>query len=358
MRETDIPADRSRTGTVLCNVYYMPILTTRNRLLPLVLALVAGTAPGATSPYIQLVPVSVSPGTCTSGGPTPQITANIDLGIAGLYRYSPAYVLPHFFDDEGEFNVLWNQDATLLVSNYLRVDGVHARMPLPLAPLESWYAGFGSVPEHTALALRVAAYDALGRAVATSRIAWDCTTGAILDIDHRGNAAAPIDAKLVEYFHANLAHYFMTADAAEMAKLDAGQTPGWKRTGEALSVTASPYAAAVAVCRFYLPPGSGDSHFYSASANECDEVHARFPAFLRESDAVFAAALPDLATGACATGLAVYRLWNARVDTNHRYTTSAAIKAAMMSRGYVAEGYGVDGVAFCTSGDAPPGQPP
>ena len=119
MRETDIPADRSRTGTVLCNVYYMPILTTRNRLLPLVLALVAGTAPGATSPYIQLVPVSVSPGTCTSGGPTPQITANIDLGIAGLYRYSPAYVLPHFFDDEGEFNVLWNQDATLLVSNYL-----------------------------------------------------------------------------------------------------------------------------------------------------------------------------------------------------------------------------------------------
>jgi hypothetical protein len=343
--QSRVPASHGRR---LCNVYYMPILKSRNRLLPLALAFCAGLASSATPPYIQLVPAAVSPGTCASGGPTPQIAANIDLAAAGLYRYSPAYVLAQFFDDEGEFNVVWNQDATLLVSNYVRVDGTQVRMPLPLAPLATWYSGFGRLPEHTTLALRAAAYDASGRAVATSRITWDCTTGALLTVEHLGNAAAPIEARLVEYYHANLDHYFVTADVAEIAKLDAGQTSGWQRTGESMKVAASPYETAVAVCRFYLPPDSCDSHFYSASAAECDDVHARFPAFVRESDSVFAAALPDVATGMCASGFPVYRLWNARVDTNHRYTTSAAIKAAMIGRGYIAEGYGVDGVALCT----------
>jgi hypothetical protein len=63
---------------------------------------------------------------------------------------------------------------------------------------------------------------------------------------------------------------------------------------------------------------------------------------------VFAAALPDLASGDCATGIPVYRLWNGRADSNHRYTTDPATRVSMLSRGYVAEGYGVYGVAFCT----------
>ena len=349
MRETHTPAGPASNGRRLCNVYYMPILTTRNRLLPLAFAFLAGLASAANPPYIQLVPASVSPGTCAPGGPTPAIAANLDLGAAGVYRYSPAYVVPYFFDDEGEFNLVWNQDATLFVSGYERVDGARVRMLLPVAPLASWYSGFGRLPEHTTLALRAAAYDASGRAAATSRITWDCTSGALLGVEHRGNAAAPIEARIVEFYSASLDHYFMTADAAEIAKLDAGQTSGWQRTGEAMKVTASPYESAVPVCRFYLPPGSGDSHFYSASAVECDDVHARFPAFVRESDSVFAATLPDLATGTCAAGLAVYRLWNARADTNHRYTANAAIKASMIARGYIAEGCGADGVAFCTS---------
>jgi hypothetical protein len=34
-------------------------------------------------------------------------------------------------------------------------------------------------------------------------------------------------------------------------------------------------------------------------------------------------------------------------DSNHRYTTSAAIKADMLAAGYIAEGYGPDGVVMC-----------
>lgn len=43
----------------------------------------------------------------------------------------------------------------------------------------------------------------------------------------------------------------------------------------------------------------------------------------------------------------MYRLWNQRVDSNHRDTTSTAIKAQMVAAGYLAEGYGPDDVAMC-----------
>ncbi len=45
---------------------------------------------------------------------------------------------------------------------------------------------------------------------------------------------------------------------------------------------------------------------------------------------------------------AVYRLWNNRTDSNHRYTTDPAVKAQMLARGYVAEGYGADAVGMCS----------
>jgi hypothetical protein len=77
-------------------------------------------------------------------------------------------------------------------------------------------------------------------------------------------------------------------------------------------------------------------------------VRARFPGFVLESTEVFAAALPDPGSGACAPGLVpVFRVWNARADANHRYATSAAVRDAMVARGGVREGYGAAGVAFC-----------
>jgi hypothetical protein len=41
-------------------------------------------------------------------------------------------------------------------------------------------------------------------------------------------------------------------------------------------------------------------------------------------------------------------LWNGRADSNHRYTTSLAIKATMIGKGYIAEGYGPDQVTMCS----------
>ena len=66
----------------------------------------------------------------------------------------------------------------------------------------------------------------------------------------------------------------------------------------------------------------------SASPAECTEVAARFPAFVFESPDVMHIALPDLATGECPAGLVkVYRLANARADSNHRYTTDPAVRS-------------------------------
>ena len=312
----------------------------------------AAAAGAATPPYVALLaatgPAATPADTCAPTGPTPVFLADIDLGAGGSYRYSPAYVIPYFFDDEGEFNLVYNQDATLLVSPFLHGAGVRLREPLPVAPLSLWFAGFSGMAPHTELALRVATYDADGRPVATSRVTWDCTTGDVTSLEHRGNAAgAPVMVRLVEFHHAGLDHYFMSALAGEIARLDAGTQAGWRRTGHSMSVFAAASADTRPVCRYYLPPAFGDSHFYSASPAECADVGQRFPAFVLESDAVFHAVVPD-AAGACAPHtLPVYRLWNQRSDANHRYTTDPAIRAHMIAGGAIAEGQGPDGVAMC-----------
>lgn len=318
-------------------------------------AVAAGAAMAATAPYVQLVgsvgTTVITPATCSSAGPTPSFLANIDLGSTGAYRYSPAVVVPYYFDDEGEFNLVYNQDATLLVSELVVAPVSQISLPLPVAPLAAWYVAIDRVPEHTVLALRVAAYDARGVSVATSRMTWDCTTGEVLSLEHRGNAVGAVPAaRVVEFYHATLDHYFMSADPAEIALLDAGTIAGWARTGYGFNVANAADGSASPVCRFYLPPPYGDSHFYSASPAECVEVRTRFPGFTFESPDVFFAALPSFATGDCSPStVPVYRLWNQRTDSNHRYTTDPLVKTQMLIKGYAAEGYGPDAVIMCAS---------
>jgi hypothetical protein len=170
----------------------------------------------------------------------------------------------------------------------------------------------------------------------------------------------------VEYYNAGRDHFFTTASGIEIEALDSGRTAGWQRTGLKFTVSARPlYSiygpydypppapfAMQSVCRLYIPPEDGDSHFFSASADECAQVRAHFPRFVYEAEAAFYAALPDAVTGECpyVSGAAltpVFRLWNARADTNHRYTVHVLIRNLMVGQGYASEGYGPTGVAFC-----------
>lgn len=160
--------------------------------------------------------------------------------------------------------------------------------------------------------------------------------------------AQPAAVPVVEYYNGGLDHYFMSALPADIAALDSGDLKGWMRTGHTFNAYPAAVAGTDAVCRFYLPPVHGDSHFYSASAQECAEVEAKFPNFVLEAADVMHIALPDTVTGGCPPAtVAVFRLWNNRADSNHRYTADPAVRDAMLAKGYVAEGYGPDAAIMC-----------
>jgi probable HAF family extracellular repeat protein len=153
----------------------------------------------------------------------------------------------------------------------------------------------------------------------------------------------------VEFYNVSLDHYFMTSMPSEIAILDAGtQIKGWTRTGYAFKAYTAAQAGTSPACRYYIPPGYGDSHFFSAAPDECAIALVKFPWLFKETDAAFYIALPNTNTGACASNeIPVYRLWNGRADSNHRYTTSTVVKSTMIANGYIAEGYGPDQVDMC-----------
>jgi len=165
---------------------------------------------------------------------------------------------------------------------------------------------------------------------------------------------------VIEYYNATLDHYFITASQPDIDALDSARTPGWRRTGRSFQAWISRYVdpdfltpppGLLDVCRIYIPASEGDSHFFSASANECATTLAQHPGFTFETPRAFLATLPDAQTGACPGGQTpIYRVWNGRADSNHRYVDSLDIRNAMMLRGYVAEGYGPDQVTLCVAG--------
>ena len=169
---------------------------------------------------------------------------------------------------------------------------------------------------------------------------------------------ADTTAAVVEFYNTQLNHYFITADAAEQAAVDAGAAgPGWSRTG--LGFRAYTPALGIPlgqspVCRFYgstvINPATGlrrgpNSHFYTAQAAECAAV-LNDPGWVLEGLA-FYTRLPE-ADGLCAAGtIPVFRTYNNRAqfnDSNHRYMIDFATYQFMQSLGW-----GPEGIVFCAA---------
>lgn len=184
-----------------------------------------------------------------------------------------------------------------------------------------------------------------------------CTAALALAIAAVSARAQPVT--VIEFYNPALDHYFMSSLQADIDALDSGRFFGWSRTGLTFRAFGDPVSGGPGVnpvCRFYIPPPA-DSHFFSAVPAECAAVLAKtatdpnYRSFAYETPGAFYIAVPDLTTGACAAGtIPVYRLWNERADSNHRYTTDPATRALMLAKGYLAEGYGSDGVVMCTTG--------
>jgi hypothetical protein len=163
---------------------------------------------------------------------------------------------------------------------------------------------------------------------------------------------------VVEYYNQYLDHYFMTAGSDEIALLDGGQQgAGWKRTGQSFAAWTSASLAppqARPVCRFYAK--GPNSHFYTADANECEQLKqlesaqraeasgrgSEFLGWAYEGTPFYALVPQD---GKCPGGTSpVYRTYNGRAmqnDSNHRFMTDSRVRDSMV-------GWTEEGVAFCT----------
>jgi len=153
---------------------------------------------------------------------------------------------------------------------------------------------------------------------------------------------------VVEYRHADFGHYFITANADEISRLDAGAFKSWERTGHEFSAYQLGANGASPTCRFFstaFDPKS--SHFYTSNAAECAALKNN-PKWQFEAE-VFGLVAPD-ATGTCPIGTeSLFRLYNNGQGgaPNHRYTTLVAERASMIARNWIAEGHGVAGVIGC-----------
>lgn len=174
----------------------------------------------------------------------------------------------------------------------------------------------------------------------------------------------------VEFYHPSSGHFFVTASASEALGIDRGLAgPGWVRTGRAFQVwsdASSGAAGTRAVCRFYS--SLANSHFYTASAEECERLKALAASELARTGQVrgwayegiaFQAQVPE--SGRCAAGtLPLSRVYNDGFangqGSNHRFVDDAALRQLMVDRAWIDEG-----VVLCapakasgTGADLPP----
>ena len=158
-----------------------------------------------------------------------------------------------------------------------------------------------------------------------------------------GAAAQAVEptATAVEYYHAALGHYFVTANALEMRDAEAA---GWTRTGGEFGVFAreSDAPGLAPVCRFVHGPSGRHAHLYTGDPAECESLKSN--GGLRYEGVAFYAAPPSGVQ--CAAGTTpVYRstLDNLyRNDFNQRLTVDAT--AFLKS---LAAGRSAAGVALC-----------
>ena len=153
----------------------------------------------------------------------------------------------------------------------------------------------------------------------------------------------PGEADVVEYYRDATGHYFITANPAEAAALDAGGA--WVRTGFEFKAFALGAGLGQPACRFFSAPAlSPDTHFFTINANECAIVKAS-PLWLYEGFAF--EAQPPLADGNCgADRVPVMRLYNNGMngEPNHRFLTSKSGTGQMQD-----EGWALEGTVFCAA---------
>lgn len=155
---------------------------------------------------------------------------------------------------------------------------------------------------------------------------------------------------VIEFYNAELDHYFITGSSKEAAIIDRGAAGhGWVRTGNTFEANGNH-----PVARFYGNAKLGpNSHYYTADSNETlnlrtiQSVTPNTEKRWNYEGATFAVNLP--VNGACLNNdVPIFRAYNngfARgIDSNHRIATNLAAINEVVARGWIYEG-----VVMCAS---------
>ncbi len=176
-------------------------------------------------------------------------------------------------------------------------------------------------------------------------------TPALLAASLSAAASAP-DTEAVEFYNSVTNHYFVTATASEGQSLDAGAAgPGWLRTGRSFQAWLDKSAAAPdaqPVCRFYS--AGANSHFYTASSSECQQLKGLEAAERARGGTVQGWQYEGIAfyvqaptNGSCPAGtVALTRAYNdgftSGEGSNHRFIDDTELQSLMTDRAWAAEG--------------------
>jgi hypothetical protein len=125
----------------------------------------------------------------------------------------------------------------------------------------------------------------------------------------------PAELRVVEFYNTISDRYFITAEATDVAHVESGAAgPGWTRTGEGFRAYRAGASGYAPVCRFYGDPTTGgpNSHFYTASENECAGLRSQRQAEKRGwllENVAFAVARPE-DIGSCQLGSRPVKRWS------------------------------------------------
>jgi dienelactone hydrolase len=185
---------------------------------------------------------------------------------------------------------------------------------------------------------------AMARFIRMRQVAGGREDNLIVDV-HVPFANTAGETRALEFHNIYLDHYFLAAGPDEIDLiLRGGAGEGWQLTGQSFKVwpqmPADTFTAVGPVCRFYgRPRGGPNSHFFTASASECDGL-IRQNGWYYEGIGFYIRTVD--ASGRCPAGyLSVNRAYNngfPRNDSNHRFTTSDSTLREMGNKGWAMEG--------------------
>jgi hypothetical protein len=175
------------------------------------------------------------------------------------------------------------------------------------------------------------------------------------ELELLGTAVAPTDfhlpiVQVVEYSNPGLHQYVLTSAPTEIAALDAGQVPGWVRTGQQIHGLVE----GIGVCRYFAVTSIATSHWYFTDNVPYCGAHAQqayassLIEYVLEDPRVFSVEPPGYDGWCPYATIALYGLYDGIIG--HRYTTDRAIRASMIAQGWIPEGLGSDGVFGCVAG--------